>query len=553
MIRAGQAAMARLCPLVMGIASLLACQPEGDLAKREVPAPTPSVRAGETAVVQFLQEPDTLDPYMSPMTVTSSLATLFYSGLVIPDDHGNWAPDLAETVPTPANGGVRLDRRGMHVTYRLRPGLRWQDGRALTSADVAATFRLMIDPRFPSISTAGYDQIASVDARDPRTVVVHYKAPYAPYLELFPFILPAHVVASDAAPARANWNRAPMGSGPYRFARWISGDRLLAVANSTYFRGAPAIRRLEVRFVSQDITAFNLWRAGDLDLLQGASPAQYDYFQRETPHLVHLSATPTWEHLLLNLEHGVLADVRVRRALAHLIDRQVLNSTAYGGVCLPAWSEVPTSSWAFNPSVENRYPPSVSKAAALLDEAGWRRGSDGMRRRAGKILSLGLLTTSDKPSRSLAAQLWRRQWKDAGILLTIEKLPASMIFGSGDSGGRLATGRFDLALIASTSRSDPDTSFRWRSDQFPPAGQNRSRYRSPRVDRLLADGQHTVDLAARRRIYYALADQIGIDLPAIPLLYWVGIDATSERLHGFRPNPSMRGNLWNVWEWKLER
>lgn len=501
------------------------------------------------AVVQFLQEPDTLDPYLSPMSATGALAAAFYSGLVIPDDKGAWVPDLAEAVPTLANGGVEREGKGMRVTYRLRPNVTWHDGKPLTAADVRATWQLVMDKTFPAISRAGYDEVTAVDAPDPRTVVVRFKRPYAPYLELFPYILPGHVLGDRRDAARQPWNRAPIGSGPFVFERWASGDRLVAKANPAYFRGRPAIARLEARFVANEATAYQLWKLGEIDLLQGAPPTAHDALQREAPGRVFVTPTGTWEHLVFNLAKPALADVRVRRAIAHLVDRQQLNARAYGGLLQPAWGELLPGHWAYDARVEHRWPPDPAAARKLLDEAGWTPGPDGVRRKGDQRLALALVTTSDRPARALAAQLWRRQWRDAGIALEIDKQPASVVFGA--AGGRLAAGAFDVALVASVSRPDPDSSFRWRSDQVPPAGQNRARYKSAVVDRLLEEGLRTVDQAGRKRVYHDLAAQLSLDLPVVPLLYWVGIDATSARLRGFRPNPTIRGNLWNVWEWQL--
>ncbi|MFP5502810.1 MAG: ABC transporter substrate-binding protein, partial [Candidatus Sericytochromatia bacterium] len=314
---------------------------------------------------------------------------------------------------------------------------------------------------------------------------------------------------------------------------------------------APTVPAIEVRFVPQEQTALQLWRSGAVDVVQGAPPTQYDLFQREAPDQLHLTPSGAWEHLAFNLEHPILKDVRVRRAIAHLIDRHQLNTKAYGGVQLPAWSELPTTHWAYPRGVEKRYVPDPEAVARLLDEAGWKPGPDGMRRRGSEELALSLLTTSEKPSRSLAAQIFQRQWREAGIALTIEKQPASLVFGSAESGGRMASGDFALALVSSFSRPDPDATFRWRSDQVPPHGQNRSRYRNAKVDGWLEAGQRTLDRAERKRIYGRIAERLITDLPVLPLLYWVDVDATRPRLSGFKPNPTLRGNLWNVWEWKL--
>ncbi|MEB3284445.1 MAG: peptide ABC transporter substrate-binding protein [Candidatus Sericytochromatia bacterium] len=511
-----------------------------------------SVRSAPgTAVVIFSQEPDSLNPYLSPMAVVGAMAPLFYSGLVISDERGRWQPDLAERVPSIANGGVVIKKGAMRVTYRLRKGVRWHDGHPLTSDDVKATWRLIMDPRFPALSRSGFEEIRRIDTPDPHTAVLHFSRPYAPFAELFPFLLPAHLLtAAKGDFLRQSWNLAPVGTGPYRYEAWRSGDRVLAVANDDYFRGPPAIKRMDLRFIPSDATAYQMWRLGEADLLQGAPPATFDALQREAPERVHLTTSGTWEHLVFNLENPILSDLRVRRAVAHLIDRQQLNARAYSGVLQPAWSELTPAHWAFDARGVNAYPPDRRLAERLLTDAGWVMGVDGVRRKNGRRLALNLLTTTDKPSRSLAAQMWRRQWRDVGIELEIERWPPSQIFGV--PRGRLAQGTFDLALLASLSRPDPDTTFRWRSDQVPPVGQNRSRYRERRVDGLLERGLRTVESSARKRIYHELAAQLRLDLPVIPLLYWVGLDATSPRLQGFRPNPTIRGNLWNTWEWKLE-
>lgn len=504
-----------------------------------------------TVVVQFGQEPDSLNPFLSAMNVTGAVAAVFYSGLVTLDDQGAWAPDLALRVPTLENGDVVLSNGRMRVTYRLRPDARWHDGRPFTSRDVASTWKLLVDPKFPALSVAGYERIEKIETPDAHTAVVVFKAPYAPFLELLPYILPAHGIAGDAEPAKGLWNRAPMGTGPFKFARWDSGDRLIATANSDYFRGKPGVERLDIRFVPNEEAAFQMWRSGAIDVLQSAPPTEYDFLQSQAPGRVHVTPSASWEHLLFNMERPAFKEVRVRQAIAHLIDRQELNAKAYGGVFQPAWSDVPTFSWAYNRGVEKRYMFDPATAGRLLDAAGWKPDAEGLRHKGAEPLALTLVTTNDKPSRTRAAQIWRRQWRELGIQLNLESAPGSVVFGSAQSRGKLASGDFDLALVAGMARPDPDSSFRWRSDQVPPAGQNRARYKSAEMDRLLEAGQRTVDRPARKAIYHRVAEVLNQDLPMVPLLTWSSIDVTSERLQGFRPNPTLRGNLWNVWEWRL--
>ncbi|MFP5503450.1 MAG: ABC transporter substrate-binding protein, partial [Candidatus Sericytochromatia bacterium] len=134
--------------------------------------PSPPRIAADVAVVQSTQEPDVLNPYLSPMSAAGALAALFYSGLVTLDERGEWQPDLATEVPTLENGGVKLTGAGMSVTYRLRPEAVWHDGKPVTAEDAVATWKLLMDPAFPAVSTAGYELVEAVVARDARTVEV---------------------------------------------------------------------------------------------------------------------------------------------------------------------------------------------------------------------------------------------------------------------------------------------------------------------------------------------------------------------------------------------
>lgn len=520
-------------PWVLAAASalLLACSP-----KAEAP---PGL-----AVVQLAQEPDALNPYRSPMAIASQVAPLFYSGLVLLDDHGRWQPDLAEQVPTLANGLVRLEGGKMRVRYRLRAGVRWHDGRPLTARDVWATWRFVMAPQSRAVSQAGYDLIERVALVDERTLELHFARPFGPFLELFPFVLP------DRPGGPGQWDRRPLGTGPFALQAWSSGEQLVLQAFPHHFRGRPGLERLVLRVVPSDGAALALWQAGELDLLQGAAPALHDHLQRLAPERLRVTPQPTWEHLLFNLDRPVPAELAVRRAIAHLISREELNARAYDGLLLPAYSELPPDHWAHHPALEHRYPHDPTLAARRLEEAGWRLGARGLRWKGGRPLRLTLVTTSDKPARSLAAQLWRKQWREVGIELVLDKVPPSVAFGSARTGGRLASGQFDLALIASLVRPDPDTSYRWRSDQVPPLGQNRARYRSQEADRWLRLGQGSLDPGQRKQAYAGFAERFALDLPALPLLYWVGLDAVGPRLTGFRPNPTLRGNFWNAWAWR---
>lgn len=510
--------------------------------------------APDTAVVQIGQEPDTLNPYLSPMRAVSDLASLCYAGLVTLDPAGEFRPDLAERVPTRENGGVTVDAGGrMRVTYALRPNARWHDGRPVTSADVAATLDLVRDPSFPSVSTAGYDRILKVETPDPRTAVVVYDRPYAPYLELFPYLLPAHVLAAAPKGARqkGGFNLKPVGAGPFKLASWDSGERLRFTAFDGYFRGKPALAAIEARVVPSEPSAFGLWKAGQIDVLQSATAPSLPALRAHDAGHVFAVPGAVWEHLVFNLERPAVKDARVRHALAALVDRRALMKGAYELAYTPAYGDLPPASWAHTEPFR-AVPTGAATADAELRAAGYALDDRGVRRGpTGEPLTLALVTTSDSPNRERAALILRSAWRKAGVAVSIEKWPASKVFGTPEAGGILASGKFDVALVASVARPDPDASYRWRSDQVPPEGQNRSRYRDPAVDALCDAGQRALARAERKAIYAKLSAKLAADLPVLPLVYPTSVTATSARLRHYAPNPTLRGNLWNAWAWTL--
>ena len=182
-----------------------------------------------------LQEPSTLNPLQSDLLATAEVGSLIFSGLVVANDKGEWIPDLAVDVPTRQNGGVSPD--GLTVTYRLRPGVTWHDGMPFTSADVKFTWETIMNQNFRDANRNGYDKISGVDTPDDTTVIIHFREYYAPYLTLFPTIIPKHILDKEGDINKAAFNRAPIGTGPFKFKEWRIADSILLEANPNYFRG----------------------------------------------------------------------------------------------------------------------------------------------------------------------------------------------------------------------------------------------------------------------------------------------------------------------------
>lgn len=514
---------------------------------------------GPIVIIQEQQEPDTLNPVTSVMMATVDALGPILSGLVGVDDKMRYFGDLATTVPTLANGGVKPEGKGMEVIYHLRKNAKWQDGVPVTSADVRFTWQVQMDPAVQASSRTGWDQITSIDDSDPHTAIVHFKSIYAPYLNLFGAILPEHLLESHLkkldAPGDSDfnhcaWNRAPIGSGPFKFKKWVSGDEIEYVANPDYYRGKPKLAGIIMKFVPDNNTAFVMLKSGDIDIYQSASLTQLDQLKLLDGVKIEETPSVTYEHLDFNLKNPILAQLPVRQAIAYAIDKKTISRVIYKGIYPPAYSDQVPESYAYNKAVESFYPFDPAKAEQILDAAGWKPGPDGIREKDGKKLSFTIVTTAGNKPREEDERVIQWYLRNVGIQLAIQNVPGPTLFGQPD--GLLYKDKFDLALYAYSSSPDPDDIYIWNSTQVPPNGQNETRFSNPEVDRLTVEGDQTMDLAKRAAIYR----QIQLDLakyePMVPLLYWTTIDAINTRVHGFRPNPTSAGNLWNTQDWYVK-
>ena len=246
------------------------------------------------------------------------------------DPHGNFVPRLAREVPTLANGGISRD--GLTITYHLRPHVRWQDGVPFTSRDVAFTFDAIMNPNTDVISRHGYDVVARVDTPDPLTVVFHLRERFAPFVAVV-FgesdstygVLPAHLLARYKSLNDVPYNSAPVGTGPFKFVRWMRGDRIEYVRNDDYFLGAPKIKRIVWQIVPDENTALEMMRTHETDWMFEPSVTAYRAIETMPDVAVVLPNVNGYEGVMMNSGRGPTADVRVRRAIVMALDKVKLD------------------------------------------------------------------------------------------------------------------------------------------------------------------------------------------------------------------------------------
>jgi peptide/nickel transport system substrate-binding protein len=490
--------------------------------------------AGSTAPHQLViadwSEPSSIDPLLAHDQDTIGFDLLFVQTLVGLSKENRLIPILVTRVPSRANGDISSD--GRTIVYHLRPGIRFADGAPLTSRDVAFTFRAIMDPRNPVLSSDAYRRVAALATPDAHTVVVRLRAPWnAAVRELFAQsdfafgILPAHAFTGTDV-VHAPWEEHAFGSGPFRVVQWRRGDRIILEPNP-YYSPHPKLVRLELRMIPDLNSVVVVLRTGEAQLARiGAG---------NIPSIaaipgMRVVATPVngSDYLTLQTTGPPTDELGVRRALAEAIDTKSIAKMFFGryvpgGAFLP-----PVFPWhdaALAPIAHND-----AGAAAQLDAAGWHL-RDGVREKNGKPLELTIVEAGR--TTSTFATLVQRQLETDGIRATIRFYAPSAFNGPN---GPLRTGKFNIAAQGWIGGADPEQSVTFACSQIGADGNNISRFCDRRFEAAFADQAVTPDDKLRAADFQTLQQIVYRELPTLPLDYLEYYDAVSDRVSGFSRN-----------------
>jgi peptide/nickel transport system substrate-binding protein len=520
---------------------------------------------GPQVRITLNQEPDTLNPFYSGLRATFTVTQAIFNGLVVVNEQGDYEGDLAAEVPTTQNGGVSAD--GLTITYKLRQGVRWADGQPFTADDVKFTYDAIMNPANTISGKSVYGKIDSLTVKDPYTVELKMKEPYAAYAEFFSYpvgILPKHALGSLPDLNKADFNRKPFGTGPYRVTDWQAANFIQLEANPNYYKGVPKIGRVIVRIVPDKNTQLAQVRANETDVAVDLNEDDAVQVDRISGWKAFAIAGLTSDRLFLNLAepgvadgsrpHPILGDKRVRQALEMGIDKQQLVDKVLSGKTKVATSEYPVG-WPAPNLEPSRY--DVEAARRLLDDAGWQVGADGIREKDGRKLHLSISSTSGNTLRENVEQLIQAGWKTMGVDLEIKNATAAVLVGEWSENGLVQRGNFDIAYYGFTPGIDPSGTIspRFHSKQIPfegnqGEGDNGMRYRDPQVDQWIDEADRTLDQSRRKELYGQVMQKIADDVPVIYLYNRANVEAVSQRVQGARSHP-FRWLTWNIHEWSL--
>ena len=508
--------------------------------------------AGEAVRFALAADPQTLDPlfaHVDANSVEQQVARLAFEPFIDVDEHGNPIPVLLARIPTVENGD--LSRDGRVITYRLRPGVRWQDGVPVSAHDVVWTLHAIMNDRNPVRSRAGYDRVAKAEEIDPHTVRVTLKEPWAPAVAtLFSYgtapqyVLPAHLLEKEARLETSGFGAHPVGNGPYRFVSWQRGERLVYEANPSYWRGAPKVARLDVKIVPDPGTNFTLMQSGGLDW-NLMSPVQRSSIEGKDPHIAFRTVPLALvAGIAINTTHAPLDDERIRRAIAASVDRQAISRKITFGRYPVVDTAQPIGSWARDPAVRE---PAYDAAAAdqLFESAGWKRGANGMRAKNGKPLALTYVQFPESQTGVRVATVVQSELRARGVDVSIKSLSNAQLFLPKSQGGTLASGAFDLAYVPWPLGADPDDSFLFACG----GSANYMRWCDPAVDALEKRAVVAPSRGERKALYAQIERRVA---QAVPIVYLFDASysyAYRDRLHGFSPNAF--NPTWNAYAWTL--
>jgi peptide/nickel transport system substrate-binding protein len=465
---------------------------------------------------------------------------------------------LCTELPTLQNGLARYEdrpdgQRGLAVTMKLRPDLKWGDGEPVTARDLAFTWRVGRDPASGFTNARPWNRASAVDVVDDHTAILHLDKALVSYNE-WDGLLPEHIEGPIYETARepgeyikrTAYNRAPttpaLYYGPYLITQYRSGSEIDFEPNPYWPGVKPGFKRIRLKLIENTAALQANLLSGDIDMPVGENVGltidQALALAQQRPDAFTYIFKPslTYEHVVLKLDNPMLADLRVRRALLMALDRKTMTAKLFQR------RQPLADSWVgpLDPNYSSdtpRYDHDPAAARRLLDEAGWKPGSDGIRRNAaGQRLSLEFGTTAGNRLRELQQQVMQSEWKAVGVETVIRNQPARTLFGE-TIRKRLFTG---LVMYGYTSGVGELPERTLSSAQVPSeannySGGNGSGFSDPAMDADLAAAETELDLARRKDIWADMQRIYAEQLPALPLFFRAEPHLVPKWLHGYEP------------------
>ncbi|MBI3198372.1 MAG: peptide ABC transporter substrate-binding protein [Rhodospirillales bacterium] len=544
------------------------------------PSPTykPTKRGGGGVLkVLWWQGPTLLNPHFAVGTKDQDGSRLFYEPLAGWDREGNLRPILAETIPGREDGTLAAD--GKSVTWKLKKGVTWHDGKPFTADDVVFTWEYSKDPATATLTSGSYRDV-TVEKIDSHTVIVKFAKPTPFWADAFVaaagMVIPKHLFADyiGAKSRDAPTNLKPVGTGPYMFKDFKPGDMVMGVINPNYHQAnKPHFDSIEMKGGGDAISAARaVLQTGEFDFawnmqvedeilqrLEKGGKGRVIFNKGGGIEHIQLNTTDPWtevdgERSSLKTKHPILSDPAVRQALALLVDKDSVEKHIYGR------TGAATANFINNPerfrSKTTKYEFNVDKANTLLDKAGWARGVDGIRAKDGKRLKLVYQTSINQPRQKNQA-IVKQAAQKAGIDMELKSVTASVFFSSDVANPDTYTKFYcDLQMYNNSSQPDPEIFLRqfcsWEAatKENKWQGRNITRWQNQVYDDTHKAAQVEVDPVRRAAMLIKLNELAVNNQVVIPVVARLGVAAASNKLA--LELSGWDNNTWDLANWYRE-
>jgi peptide/nickel transport system substrate-binding protein len=544
---------------------------------------------GGSIIIGDWQEANQFNPYYLGQVTEANVASAAWATLVVFTQDYRYAPDLATTVPTITNGGVKAPGDGgdaMTVTWTLRDGLKWSDGQPLTCDDFKYAWEWVLDKDNVGVITAGFEDISAFDCPSDTSMIWHFKKIYEGYITLMVAPLPRHFLSKIPIKDQVNGKgfsateiKDMPVSGAFKFESVTPQQELRLAKNTNYTSfstGKPAhLDNLIWKWYGDADLMIAGYKAGEVDFATDLQDSDIPKVQdlgaqvSAIPALLYEFLRPNWSAGPFDAKTKVggcsrnsavadrgkgcpMADPAMREAVSFAIDKNEINTRLLGGTVQIANTNISPGAWFFADQTPATFDP--AKAKSLLDAAGWVPGADGIRVKDGLKAKIELCTTTRQVRVDTLALI--ANWlKDVGIEGVSNPVDAANIFAdyneaTVDTPCALATSNFDLAEHAFSSSIDPlGNYFNYHSSQFEPNGANDAQIKDSGIDSSLDTVKDSVDFKVIKDAMAEFQKTYVEKTVEIPLYYRKNVDLFAPKLGNFFANPTQAGPTWNAVDW----
>ncbi len=506
---------------------LLSCNNESKLTDY-----TDNTVSKDMYVVSSIGDAIFLNPVLASDSASSSVNSYIYNGLLKYDKDLNLVCDLAES--------YQVSQDGLQIKFNLKKNIFWHDGEPFTVKDVKFTFDKLTDPNTRTPFSSDYLMVKNFEVLDDYSFIVTYEQPFAPILESWCIgIIPEHIFRNEDINT-SEYNRKPVGTGPYIFKKWVTDQKIVLEANPNYYEGVPKIKVCLFRVIPDQSVQFLELRTETIDELS-LTPDQwnaYDSFFKNYDKYRYPSFGFTF--LGFNLEKEPYNNIKFRQAVSYAIDKKDIIKGVLSDMAKTAWGIFPPQSWAYKEVEPYEYNP--EKALDLLLSIGFSKSPDDKLLYNNKDFEINIITNQGNKSRELTAQIIQEQLKKIGLTVNIRILEWSTFLNQ-----YVNKKNFDALILGWNTAIDPDQFSLWHSSQCGLGQYNFMSYKNNEVDDLLVKARTTFDKEERIRCYHKIQDIMREDPPCIFLYYPENLVCVHKRFNNVELAPAGIG--WNFYQW----